>query len=100
MPFVIQGLSKNFDCLQEKSLKGACLSTTFLKMSTNLVNSELKLLIVIFGRNIIKLVKYFSRSSLKALEENLVISLLLLLFSFEGCLLAISVNLHKVTKVI
>ena len=69
-------------------------------MSSNLANSELKLLIVISGRNVIKLVKDFSRSSLKALEENLVISLLLLLFLFEGCLLAISVNLHKVMKVL
>ena len=94
MPFVIQGLCINFDCLRERSFKGACLSTTLLKMATNLANSKLKLLIVISGRNVIKLVKDFSRSSLKASEENLVISLLLLLFLFEGCLLAISVNLH------
>ena len=76
------------------------MSITLLKMSTNLANSELKLLIGDSGRNVIKLVKDFSSSSLKASEENLVISLLLLLFLFEGCLLAISVNLHKVTKVI
>ena len=69
-------------------------------MSRNLANFELKLLIVIFGRNVVKLVKDFSRSFLKASEENLVISLLLLLFLFEGCLLAISVNLHEVAKVI
>ena len=62
MLFVIQGLSINFDCLRERNLKGACLSTTLLKMSTNLANSELKLLIVISGRNVIKLVKDFSRS--------------------------------------
>ena len=45
-----------------------------------------------FVRNVIKLVKDFSRSSLKALEENLVISLILHLFLFEGCLLTISIN--------
>ena len=98
--FVIQGLSINFDCPRESNWKGACLSTALLKMSTNLVNSELKLYIVISGRNVIKLVDDFLRSSLKALEENLVISLLLLLFLLEGCLLTISVNLRKVTKVI
>ena len=74
MPFVNQGLCINFDRLRERSLKGACLSTTLLKMSTNLANSELKLLIGISGRNVIKLVKDFSRSSLKASEKNLVIS--------------------------
>ena len=66
--------------LRERNLKGVCLSTTLLKMSTNSANSEIKLFTVISGRNVIKLVQDFSRSSLKASEENLVISLFLLWF--------------------